>query len=92
MNNEFKNWRMFARRFDDNAERIEAIREFVTDKITVGIDYADKDNPVIKLYNEGEKEPFATGNVGDYVVNDNGTFCIIPKESDELVELMLKQK
>lgn len=92
MSKESKNWRMFARRFDDNAERIEAIREFVTDNITVGVDYADKYNPILKLYNEGENEPFAVGNVGDYVVNDNDTFRIIPKESDELVELMLKQK
>lgn len=92
MSKESKNWRMFARRFDDNTERIEAIREFVTDNIMVGVDYADKDNPILKLCNVGENEPFAVGNVGDYVVNDNDTFRIIPKESDELVELMLNQK
>lgn len=82
---------MFARRFKDNPERIEKIREFVNDNITVSVDYADKDNPVIKLYNEGDSEPFATGNVGDYVVNDNGTFRII-SDAVELTDVMLKQK
>lgn len=85
------NFRMFALRFEDNAERIEAIREFVADNITVGVDYADKDNPVIKLYNEGETEPFAQGNVGDYVINDNGTFRIV-KPGEITAELMMSQK
>lgn len=52
---------MFARRFEDNAERIEAIREFVSDDIAVGVDYADKDNPVIKLYNEGRGQALCAG-------------------------------
>lgn len=85
------NFRMFARRFEDNAERIEAIREFVADNITIGVDYADKDSPVIKLYNEGEDKPFAIGNVGDYVVNDNGTFRIM-SDAAELTDVMLRQK
>lgn len=86
------NFRMFARRFEDTPERIEAIREFVSDNIAVGIDYSDKDNPVIKLYNEGETEPFAQGNVGDYVVNDNGMFRIIDKSDNSLIDIMLNQK
>lgn len=85
------NFRMFARRFEDTTERIEAIREFVTDKIAVGIDYADKDNPILKLYNEGENEPFAVGNVGDYVVNDNGMFRIM-SDAAEMTDVMLNQK
>lgn len=82
---------MFARRFEDTTERIEAIREFVTDKIAVGIDYADKDNPILKLYNEGENEPFAVGNVGDYVVNDNGMFRIVKLE-EITAEMLMAQK
>lgn len=85
------NFRTFARRFEDNAERIEAIREFVADNITIGVDYADKDNPVIKLYNEGENNPFAIGKVGDYVVNDNGTFRIM-SDAAEMTDVMLRQK
>lgn len=85
------NFKMFARLFEDTAERIEAIREFVSDNITVGVDYADKGNPVIKLYHEGESEPFAIGNVGDYVVNDNGTFRIM-SDAAEMTEVMLNQK
>lgn len=85
------NFRMFARRFEDNVERIEAIREFVTENITVGIDYADKDNPMLKLYNENESEPFAVGKVGDYVVNDNGKFRIM-SDAAEMTDIMLKQK
>ena len=85
------NFRMFARRFDDTPERIEAIREFVSDNITVGVDYADKDNPILKLYNEGENEPFAVGKVGDYVVNDKGVFRIM-SDSAEMVDVMLNQK
>ncbi len=81
---------MFARRFEDNAERIEAIREFVSDDIAVGVDYADKDNPVIKLYNEGEDKPFAQGNVGDYVINDNGNFRIVKPE--EITSVLINQK
>lgn len=88
---ENKNFKMFARRFEDTPERIEAIREFVTDNITVGVDYADKGNPVIKLYNEGENEPFVVGNVGDYVVNDNGTFRIM-SDAAEMTDVMLNQK
>lgn len=85
------NFKMFARRFEDTAERIEAIREFVTGNIAVGVDYADKDKPLIKLYNEGESEPFAVGNVGDYVVNDNGTFRIM-SDAAAMTEVMLNQK
>lgn len=85
------NFRMFARRFEDTTERIEAIREFVTNNITVGVDYADKDNPILKLYNEGENEPFAVGKVGDYVVNDNGMFRIM-SDGAEMVDVMLNQK
>lgn len=85
------NFKMFARRFDDNAERIEAIRAFVSDTIAVGIDYSDKENPVIKLYNEGETEPFAQGKVGDYVVNDNGNFRIM-SDAAEMTDVMLNQK
>lgn len=88
---ENKNWRMFARRFEDTTERIEAIREFVTDNITVSVDYANKDNPILKLYNEGENEPFAVGKVGDYVVNDNGTFRIM-SDAAEMTDVMLNQK
>lgn len=87
-NNHFK---MFARRFEDTAERIEAIRAFVSDTIAVGIDYSDKDSPVIRLYNEGEDKPFAQGNVGDYVVNDNGTFRIV-KLGEITAELLMAQK
>lgn len=90
--NENRTWRMFARRFEDTPERIEAIREFVSDNIAVGVDYANKNNPVIKLYNEGETEPFAHGNVGDYVVNDNGTFRILDKNDNSLIDIMLNQK
>lgn len=82
---------MFARRFEDNAERIEAIREFVAANFTVGVDYADKDNPVIKLYNEDEDKPFAQGCVGDYVINDNGTFRIV-KSEEITAELLMAQK
>ena len=82
---------MFARRFEDKTERIEAIRDFVPQTISVGIDYADKDNPVIRLYNEGEDKPFAQGNVGDYVVNDNGTFCIV-KLGEITAEMLMAQK
>lgn len=85
------NFRMFARRFEDNEERIEAVREFVTDNAVVSVDYADKKNPILKLYNVGEKEPFAMGNVGDYVINDNGTFRIV-KPSEITADLMLNQK
>lgn len=86
---ENKNWRMFARRFEDATERIEAIREFVTDNIAVGIDYADKDNPVLNLYEEGESRPFASGKVGDYVVNDNGNFRIVePKDLAEVITII----
>lgn len=88
---ENKNWRMFARRFEDKTERIEAIREFVPQTISVGIDYADKDNPVIRLYNEGEDKPFAQGNVGDYVINDNGTFRIVKLE-EITAEMLMAQK
>ena len=88
---ENKNWRMFARRFEDKTERIEAIREFIPQTVVVGIDYADKNNPVIKLYNEGEDKPFAQGNVGDYVINDNGIFRIVRPE-EITAELMLNQK
>lgn len=82
---------MFARRFEDTTERIEAIREFVTNNITVGVDYADKGNPILKLYNEGENEPFAVGKVGDYVVNDNGSFRIM-SDAAEMTDVMLNQK
>lgn len=86
---ENKNWRMFARRFEDTTERIEAIREFVTDNIAVGIDYADKANPVLNLYEEGESRPFTSGNVGDYVVNDNGNFRIVePKDLAEVITII----
>ena len=85
------NFKMFARRFEDNEERIDAIREFCPLTITVGVDYTDKDNPILKLYNVGEKEPFATGNVGDYVVNDHGTFRIM-SDAAEMTEVMLRQK
>lgn len=85
------NFRMFARRFEDTTERIEAIREFVSDNITVGVDYADKDNPILKLYNVGETEPFAVGKVGEYVVNDNGTFRIM-SDAAEMTDIMLRQK
>lgn len=88
---ENKNWRMFARRFEDNAERIEAIREFVADNITIGVDYSDKDNPVIKLYNEGVDKPFAQGYVGDYVINDNGTFRIV-KFEEITAEMLMAQR
>lgn len=86
-----QNWRMFARRFEDKPERIEAIREFVGNDITVGINYTDKDAPVIKLYKDGETDPFATGNVGDYVINDNGTFRIV-KSGEITSELLRRQK
>ena len=82
---------MFARRFENKTERIEAIREFVPQTISVGIDYADKDNPVIRLYNEGEEKPFSKGNVGDYVVNDNGTFRIVKLEGIT-AEMLMAQK
>lgn len=88
---ENKNWRMFARRFEDTTERIDAIREFVPQTISVGIDYADKDNPVIRLYNEGEDKPFAQGSVGDYVINDNGTFRIV-KLGEITAEMLMAQK
>lgn len=88
---ENKNWRMFARRFEDKTERIEAIREFVTNNITVGVDYANKDNPILKLYNVGETEPFAVGKVGDYVVNDNGAFRIV-KLGEITAEMLMTQK
>lgn len=88
---ETKNFRMFARRFEDSPERIEAIREFVTNNITVGVDYADKETPILKLYKEGENEPFATGKVGEYVVNDNGTFRIM-SDAAEMTDVMLRQK
>lgn len=86
-----QNWRMFARRFEDKTDRIEAIREFVGNDITVSIDYADKKAPVLKLYKEGETNHFAIGNVGDYVINDNGTFRIV--KSEEITpELLRRQK
>lgn len=85
------NFRMFARRFEDTPERIEAIKEFVSDNIVVGVDYADKDNPILKLYNEGETEPFTTGKVGEYVVNDNGTYRIM-SDAAEMTDIMLRQK
>lgn len=86
---ENKNWRMFARRFEDTTERIEAIREFVSDNITVGVDYADKDNPVLNLYEEGESRPFASDKVGVYVANDNGNFRIVdPKDLAEVITII----
>lgn len=75
------NYRISACCFYDNAERIEAIRNLVRNDIIVGVGYADKENPVIKLYVEGNDKPFAKGNVGDYVVDDGGTFRIV-KSSD----------
>lgn len=88
---ENQNWRTFARRFEDTAESVEAIREFVSTDIAVGIDYADKHNPVIRLYEEGEKRPFAEGKVGDYVVNDNGNFHIVePKDLEEVIAIIQK--
>lgn len=88
---ENKNFRMFARRFEDNQDMIEKIREFCPQTITIGVDYTDKDNPILKLYNVGEKEPFATGKVGEYVVNDNGTFRIM-SDAAEMTDVMLRQK
>ena len=87
-----KNWRVVAKKFEDTTERISDIREWVPENIVVGVDYADKDNPIINLYNEGEDKPFAQGKVGDYVVNDNGRFDILPKESKKITELLLNQK
>ncbi len=86
-----KNPRIFARRFEDTTERIMAIREFVGDNIIVGVDYSDQDNPILKLYKKGEEEPFATGKVGDYVVNDIGTIRIM-SDAAEMTNVMLNQK
>ncbi len=89
---ENKNWRVVAKKFEDTTERISDIREWVPENIVVGVDYADKDNPIINLYNEGEDKPFAQGKVGDYVVNNNGRFDILPKESEKITEILLNQK
>ena len=48
-------------------------------------------DPDIVAYNEGEDKPFAIGNVGDYVVNDNGTFRIM-SDAAEMTDVMLRQK
>ena len=87
-----KNWRVVAKKFEDTTERINDIREWVPENIVVGVDYADKDNPIIKLYNEGEDKPFAQGNVGDYVMNDNGRYDILPKGSEKITEILLRAK
>lgn len=82
-----KNWRLFAKKFKDTTECIEEIRDFVSDNINVGVDYADKNNPILKLYDVEENKPFAIGNLGDYVVNKDGKFDIVT--SDELIDLMV---
>ena len=86
-----KKCRKFACRFEDTPERIDAIIELVFDDAVVGVDYADKENPILKLYKKGEAEPFATGEIGDYVVNDNGTIRIM-SDAAEMTEVMLNQK
>lgn len=83
-----KNWRMLAKRFVNTTEVICAIRSFVPDNIVVSIDYADKNNPIIKLYHEGESEPYSQGNVGDYVINDHGNFRIAKIDEFDVAELM----
>ena len=87
-----KNWRIVAKKFEDTTERITDIREWVPENIVVVVDYAYKENPIIKLYNEGEDKPFAQGKVGDYVVNDNGRYDILPKESEKITEILLSAK
>lgn len=62
-------------RFEDTTDSIEAIMDFVTDDIAVGIDYSNMDIPILNLYKEGKL--FISGKVGDYVVNDNGNFYVV---------------
>lgn len=38
----------------------------------------------------GEDKPFAQGNVGDYVINDNGNFRIVKPE--EITSVLINQK
>lgn len=47
-----------------------------------------RDSPIIKLYHEGESEPYSQGNVGDYVINDHGTFRIAPIDEFDVAELL----
>lgn len=83
-----KNWKRVATKFEDTVEKIDDIRNFVPDNIAVGVDYADKDNPIIKLYHEGESEPYSQGNVGDYVINDHGNFHIAKIYEFDVAELV----
>lgn len=85
-----ENWRVVAKKFEDNVDCIEEIRDWVPDDVNVVIDYADKDNPILKLYSVHGVKPFAQGKVGDYVVNDNGSFDILPKESEKITEILLR--
>ncbi len=83
-----QNWKRVATKFEDTTEKINDIRNFVPADIVVSVDYADKDNPIIKLYHEGESEPFSQGNVGDYVINDHGNFRIAKIDEFDVAELL----
>lgn len=67
----------FARRFENSLWRINEIRRFVDDgSILIVIDDDGPGNAVIRLYRAGSL--LASGRTGDYVVNDGGTFRILP--------------
>lgn len=67
----------FARRFESSLFRINEIRRFVEDRsIVIVIDDDGPGEAAIRLYKAGTL--IARGCAGDYVVNDGGTFRILP--------------
>lgn len=83
-----QNWKRVATKFEGTIAKISGIRNFVPNNIVVSIDYADKDKPILKLYREGENEPYSQGNVGDYVINDHGNFRIAKIDEFDVAELL----